>query len=55
MSEKMTDASHKLLRGHAERLKVVLNQAGTSRQISLKSIIMKGDVSDSILSARVRT
>ncbi len=51
MSEKMTEASHKLLRGHAERLKVVLNQAGTSRQVSLKSMIMKGDVSEAILRA----
>ena len=51
LSEKMTQASNKLLHGHAERLKLVLNQAGTSRLVSLKTKVMKGDVSDAILRA----
>ena len=51
LSEKMTQASNKLLHGHAERLKLVLNQAGTSRLISLKTKVMKGDVLDAILRA----
>jgi nucleotide-binding universal stress UspA family protein len=51
LSEKMTHASHKLLHGHAERLKVALNQAGTSRDISLTTMVMKGDVSEAILRA----
>jgi nucleotide-binding universal stress UspA family protein len=51
LSEKMTRASNKLLHGHAERLKLVLNQAGTSRMVSLKTKVMKGDVSDAILRA----
>jgi nucleotide-binding universal stress UspA family protein len=51
LSEKMTQASQKLLHGHAERLKVVLNQAGTSRLVSLKTKVMRGDVSDVILRA----
>lgn len=51
LSEKMNKASLKLLHGHAERLKVALNQAGTSRVASLKTMVMKGDVSDAILRA----
>jgi nucleotide-binding universal stress UspA family protein len=51
LSEKMTQASNKLLHGHAERLKVVLSQAGTSRFATLKTMVMKGDVSDAILRA----
>jgi nucleotide-binding universal stress UspA family protein len=51
LSEKMTQASNKLLHGHAERLKLVLNQAGTSPLVSLKTKVMKGDVSDAILRA----
>ena len=51
LSEKMTQASNKLLHGHAERLKLVLNQAGTSRLVSLKTKVMRGDVSDAILRA----
>lgn len=51
LSEKMTQASNKLLQGHAERLKLVLNQAGISRSVSLKTKIMKGNVSDAILRA----
>jgi len=51
LSEKMTQASNKLLHGHAERLKVVLSQAGTGRSASLKTMVMKGDVSDAILRA----
>jgi len=51
LSEKMTRASNKLLHGYVERLKVVLNQAGTSRVSSLKTMVMKGDVSDAILRA----
>ena len=50
-SKKMSQASKKLLHGHAERLKVVLNQAGTTRLVSLKTMVMKGDVSDAILRA----
>ncbi len=49
LSAKMTQASHKLLHGHAERIKFVLNQAGTSRLASLKTLVLKGDVSDAIL------
>ena len=49
LSEKMNRASNKLLHGHTERLKGALNQAGTSRLASLKTMVMKGDVSDSIL------
>ena len=49
--KKMTQASNKLLHGHAERLKVVLSQAGTSRFATLKTMVMKGDVSDAILRA----
>ncbi|TFG65983.1 MAG: universal stress protein [Nitrospirales bacterium] len=51
LSEKMARASNKLLHGHAERLKVALNQAGTSRDISLTTMVMKGDVSEAILRA----
>ncbi|MDH5586630.1 MAG: universal stress protein [Nitrospirota bacterium] len=51
LSEKMTRASQKLLHGHVERLKVALNQAGTSRVISLNTMVMKGDVSEAILRA----
>jgi len=51
LSEKMARASNKLLHGHVERLKVVLNQAGTSRVASVKTMGMKGDVSDVILRA----
>ncbi len=51
VSEKMTQASNKLLHGHAERLKLVLSQGGTSRLVSLKTKVMKGDVSDAILRA----
>ena len=51
LSEKMNQASKKLLYEHAERIKLVLNQAGTTRQTSLKTLVMKGDVSDSILRA----
>lgn len=51
LSAKMTQASKKLLHEHAERLKVVLNQAGPSRLVSLKTMVMKGDVSDAILQA----
>lgn len=51
LSEKMARASNKLLHGHVERLKVVLNQAGTSRVASLNTMVMKGDVSDAILRA----
>ena len=51
LSEKMTRASNKLLHGHAERLKTVLNQGGTNRLTSLKTMVMKGDVSDAILRA----
>ena len=51
LSDKMTRASNKLLHGHLERLKVVLNQAGTSRVATLKTMVMKGDVSDAILRA----
>jgi len=50
-SKKMSQASKKLLHGRAERLKVVLNQAGTTRLVSLKTMVMKGDVSDAILRA----
>ena len=51
VSEKIAQASHKLLHGHAERLKVVLSQARTGRLASLKTMVMKGDVSDAILRA----
>ncbi|MEX2490549.1 MAG: universal stress protein [Nitrospirales bacterium] len=51
LSEKVARASNKLLHGHAERLKVLLNPAGTSRLVSLKTKVMKGDVSDAILRA----
>lgn len=51
LSEKMTRASQKLLHAHVERLKVALNQAGTSRVISLNTMVMKGDVSEAILRA----
>lgn len=51
LCEKMNRASQKLLHGHAERLKVALNQAGASRLASLKTMVMKGDVSDAILRA----
>jgi len=51
LSEKMSRASNKLLHGHVERLKVVLNQAETSQVTALKSMVMKGDVSDAILRA----
>ncbi len=51
LSAKMTQASKKLLHGHAERLKLALNQGGTSRLTSLKTLVMKGDVSDAILRA----
>ncbi len=51
LSEKMNRASQKLLHGHVERLKVALNQAGTSRVISLNTMVMKGDVSEAILRA----
>jgi nucleotide-binding universal stress UspA family protein len=51
VSDKMTQASNKLLHGHAERLKVVLSQSGISRLASLKTTVMKGDVSDAILRA----
>jgi len=51
VSEKMTQASNKLLHGHAEWLKVVLRQAGTGRLAILKTMVMKGDVSDAILRA----
>ena len=50
-SDKMTQASNKLLHGHAERLKVVLSQSGISQLASLKTTVMKGDVSDAILRA----
>ena len=49
--KKMTRASHQLLHGHSERLKLVLNHGGTSRLASLKRLVMKGDVSDVILRA----
>lgn len=51
LSEKMNRASQKLLHGHVERLKVALNQAGTSRVVSLNTMVMKGDVSEAILRA----
>lgn len=51
LSEKMKQAGNKLLHGHAERLKVALSQAGTSPLASLKTMVMKGDVSHSILQA----
>ena len=51
LSAKMRKASHKLLHGYAERLKLVLNQAGTSPLATLKTLMMKGDVSDVILRA----
>ncbi len=54
LSEKLTQASQKLLHGQAERLKVVLSQAGSSGVVSLKTIVMKGDVSESILRASER-
>ncbi len=51
LSTKMTQVSKKLLHEHVERLKVVLSQAGTSRLVSLNTVVMKGDVSDAILRA----
>jgi nucleotide-binding universal stress UspA family protein len=51
LSEKMNRASQKLLHGHVERLKLALNQAGTSRVVSLNTMVMKGDVSEAILRA----
>lgn len=51
LAEKMNQASNRLLHGYAERLKVVLSQGGTSRLASLKTMVMKGDVSDAILRA----
>ena len=51
LSEKMNRASQKLLHGHVEHLKVALNQAGTSRVVSLNTMVMKGDVSEAILRA----
>lgn len=51
LSKKMNQAGSKLLHGHAERLKVVLSQAGTSPLISLETMVMKGHVSDAILQA----
>jgi len=51
LSEKMNKASQKLLHGHTERLKVALNQAGTKQLTALKTMAMKGDVSDAILRA----
>jgi nucleotide-binding universal stress UspA family protein len=51
LSEKMNRASQKLLHGHVERLKVALNQAGTSWVVSLNTMVMKGDVSEAILRA----
>ncbi len=51
LSAKMTQASKKLLYGHAERFKVALNQGGMNQFTSLKTLVMKGDVSDAILRA----
>ena len=51
LSEKMKQAGNKLLHGHAERLKLVLSQAGTSPLVSLKTKVMRGHVSDVILQA----
>ena len=51
LSKKMNQAGNKLLHGHAERLKVALNQAGTSWLTSLKTMLVKGDVSEGILRA----
>ncbi len=51
LSEKMNRASRKLLQGHAERLKVALHQAEASCAASVKTMVMKGDVSDAILRA----
>ncbi len=51
LSEKMTQTSKKLLHGHAERLKVLLNQGKTSTWASLRTMVMKGDISDTILRA----
>ncbi len=51
LSAKMTQASKKLLHGHAERLKLALNQGGMNRLTPLKTLVMKGDISDAILRA----
>ncbi len=51
LSKKMNQAGNTLLHGHAERLKVALSQAGTSPLASLKTMVMKGHVSQAILQA----
>ena len=50
-SQKMSQASKKLLHGHVERLKMALNQAGSTQSVTLKTLVIKGDISDAILRA----